>query len=268
MRKVHYLLLSAAVIAVVALFSHTDAGANDDGPPFTIAIKFVTWSPATCTTSLATSFSCTRYDYNYTVNTGSTSNAIVDVAIPEFVMTKFASTDFAAAGCKLLKINGEGDPSTNFGKNFKSLNICRVNIPSVLKAGMKGSFSLYADPSSPDDLSWFGSPTSSAAFVLDGPYTAQAAVAQIGGTLTTGDKTVSYQLQGGTITVTGGTAIPISNTKLCVLKPGGDPTVPYTSIAFPANWTCETISFVTDQCDVKTTGGDPCRFIGGSCILY
>ena len=81
---------------------------------------------------------------------------------------------------------------------------------------------------------------------------------------------VSYTNVSGQITITNGSGrvVPISNTKLCILKPGGDPTVPYTSSLFANNWTCETITFATEQCDIKTKGSDPCRFIGGSCVVF
>jgi len=91
-----------------------------------------------------------------------------------------------------------------------------------------------------------------------------APVAETAATLKTSEGvSVSYTNMGGQITVTSGTGatVPISDTKLCIFNGGSNRT-------FPANWTCETIEFATDQCDIKTTGGDPCRFIGGTCILY
>ena len=72
------------------------------------------------------------------------------------------------------------------------------------------------------------------------------------------------------IKITAGSAriAPQGGTKLCVINPGGDESVPYTSPSFAANWTCETITYASDQCDIKTDGGDPCRMIGGTCIKY
>lgn len=274
MRKLKYLLLSALVIAVVSLFSAKDAGANG-GTPFNINIQFVTWSPATCTTSMGTNFPCTKYDYKYNVTSGNAFGVSVDVLIPKDVMTKFTSSsaDAAAAGCKFLITNGAGDQSLDFAENIFTHNVCRVTniasaltngIPSSLNNGAMGTFSLYADPSDPDDSSWVKSPNKTA-FVLSGPSVAQAQVTQTSATLTSGNKTITYLISGGTISAPGANVVPLNNTKLCLPAMGqSESFVGSDGISYH----CETISFVTDQADVKTTGGDPCRFVGGSAICY
>ncbi|MBK6657314.1 MAG: hypothetical protein IPG43_03770 [Proteobacteria bacterium] len=106
---------------------------------------------------------------------------------------------------------------------------------------------------------------------LLGPYESQAQIAESAVTLTTPDgASVSYTNLAGNIKITGGNAriVPQGGTKLCVVNEGGDQSVPYTSPSFASNWTCEAITYATEQCDIKTDGGDPCRYIGGVCIKY
>lgn len=62
--------------------------------------------------------------------------------------------------------------------------------------------------------------------------------------------------------------MPQGGAKLYVVNEGGNPTVPYTDPNFSANWTCETITHTTEQCDIKSDGGDPCRMIGGTRSKY
>ncbi|HXG50360.1 MAG TPA: hypothetical protein VNN77_03020 [candidate division Zixibacteria bacterium] len=275
MQKARFLVLCGLLIVALALLAYSEAGAvaNGDGScssaeeagldcasfsPLSAIIEFLGTTPTTCTVG-AGPVKCTEYKYQYT---GSSTNQI-NVAIPKDVMTKFTSGDKTVAGCSQLITDGSGDSTTNFGINLSTHNVCRVAITGT---ALSKPFSIRVDPSSPLPGSWQvrQSSTQVAADLLLGPGTPAAPVAETAATLTTSEgTTISYTNVNGQITVTSGDAatVPISDTKLCIFNGGLDRT-------FPANWTCETIAFATDQCDIKTTGGDPCRFVGGSCISY
>jgi hypothetical protein len=208
--------------------------------------------------------SCTKYTYEYR---GSNTNQI-ELLIPKTVQTKFV-TSAAAAGCSALITDGSGDPANSFGVNIVTHNLCKLtaNISDL------STFDIFADPSTAKPLSWQEIVNKSVtADTLDGPGIPGDTVAETAATLTTSEGvSVQYTNVGGQITITGGSGrvVPVTNTKLCILKVGGTP-VSLTSnpVAFANNWTCETITFATEQCDIKTAGSDPCRFIGGSCVVY
>ena len=233
--------------------------------------------------------SCTSYYYRYS---GPATNQL-NVALPAR-NTKIFSTA-ADINCSQFLIGGLGDPTTGFGKNQLSLGICRIaqNLatgPHDVSPPAGANFVITVDPSAYDSknpLDWQlrrppardcneaedrrrNGPTLFAASLL-GPFSTQPDVVESAVTLTTPTgESVSYSNLGGDIRITGGSArvIPPGGTKLCTLNVGGDASVPYTAANFAANWTCETVTFATDQCDIKTDGGDPCRMIGGTCIKY
>ena len=229
---------------------------------------------------------CTAYYYRYT----GASNNQVNIAIPNRVTKTFKTA--ADINCSQFLTGGAGDPTTGFGKNQLSLGICRIaqtlaGAPLNVTAPAGANFVIVADPSGYDKanpLDWqlkLGSNCSdddrrrshSGVFAasLLGPFGPQLDVLETAVTLTTPTgQSVSYANVAGNVTITGGTAriVPQGGTKLCVVNVGGDSSVPYTSASFAANWTCETITYATDQCDIKTDGGDPCRMIGGTCIKY
>ena len=88
--------------------------------------------------------------------------------------------------------------------------------------------------------------------------------------ITPDGKYSSYRINAGTPVITGGVGrvVPEGGTKLCIVNENGDKNIPYTNPDFSSNWVCETITYATEQCDIKTDGGDPCRMIGGTCIKY
>lgn len=217
---------------------------------------------------------CTAYYYRYT---GGATNQ-VNVAIPARLTKTFKTA--ADINCSQLLTGGAGDPTTGFGKNQVSLGICRVaqnlaNSPVDITVPPGANLVLTVDPSgvsSANPLDWqLKQGSSVTAGGLLGPYESQPQISESAVTLTTPDgASVSYTNLAGNIKITGGNAriVPQGGTKLCVVNEGGDASVPYTSSSFAANWTCETITYATDQCDIKTDGGDPCRYIGGVCIKY
>ena len=229
---------------------------------------------------------CTAYYYRYT---GASSNQI-NIAIPNRVTKTFKTA--ADIQCSQFLTGGAGDPTTGFGRNQLSLGICRIarnvmGAPLDVTTPAGANFMIQTDPSSYDKnnpLDWqlkLGSncrdedrrSNRSGVFAasLLGPFGAQIDVLESAVTLTTPTgQSVSYTNAAGNIRITGGTAriVPQGGTKLCVINEGGDTSVPYTSPSFAANWTCETITYTTEQCDIKTDGGDPCRMIGGTCIKY
>jgi hypothetical protein len=231
--------------------------------------------------------SCTTYYYRYT---GGTTNQ-VNVAVPTRLLKTIDSA--TEAHCQQLFINGAGDPTTGFGKNVKSLEVCRTssNLASApdVTPPLGANFALVTDPSAVDPanpLDWQiklpvrsddddhdDSRSASRVYAasLVGPFANQPFVQESAVTLVTPTgQTVSYSNIGGTLQITGGAGriVPQSSTKLCVVKAGGDPNVPYTDPSFAANWDCGTVINATEQCDIKTDNHDPCRYIGGTCILY
>jgi hypothetical protein len=255
----------------------------------TSIVEFLGAYPSTqCLLSNGQTTSCTSYYYRYS---GAAANQL-NVAIPiRNTQTLKTASDI---NCSQFYNTGTGDPTTGFGKNQNSLGICRiayriagaVTTPPAVLAGI-ANFVITVDPSTYDtknpldwqlkqaSTSWKSkdddkySKTFAASIV--GPYSSQPEIYESSVSLITPTgQTVSYTNLGGNISVTSdvGRAVPLSGTKLCVVKPNGDPTVPYTSAAFSSNWDCETIIYATDQCDIKTDGNDPCRFIGGTCIKY
>jgi len=267
MRKSRDLLWSALWIGIVLFFASSKSYAACNPADGTKCgdfgrntIQLIATASATCSVSMG-SVACTRYDYTYTG-----SPTTIEVLIPKSLQTKFTSADAAAAGCSALFTNGEGDTTNGFGVNIVTHNLCKVQPLTST------TFSIFADPSTASPLSWQEIVNKSiTADTLNGPGIPGDKIAETGATVTTSEGvSVSYTNVSGQITITNGSGrvVPISNTKLCILKPGGDPTVPYTSSLFANNWTCETITFATEQCDIKTKGSDPCRFIGGSCVVF
>ncbi len=229
---------------------------------------------------------CTAYYYRYT---GAANNQL-NVALPSRVTKIFKTA--ADINCSQFLTDGAGDPTTGFGKNQLTLGICRIaqnlaGAPLDVPAPAGANFVIVADPSGYDannPLDWQlklgpncrederrNSRGGVYAASLLGPWGPQIDVLETAVTLVTpSGQSVSYSNAAGNIKITGGNAriVPQGGTKLCVVNPGGDESVPYTSPSFSANWTCETITYATDQCDIKTDGGDPCRMIGGTCIKY
>jgi hypothetical protein len=255
------LLLSVLLIGIVVFFASTKIYAAACNPTLgtkcgdfgTQTITLNATASAACNVSTG-QVACTKYTYVYTG-----SPTAIEVLIPKTVQTKFTAADASAAGCSALITDGTGDPTNSFGVNIVTHNLCKVQLAA-------GAFSIFADAgTATKPLSWQEIVNRSiTADTLDGPAVPGDKIAETAATLTTSEGvSVSYTNVGGQITVTSGTGetVPISDTKLCIFNGGSNRT-------FPANWTCETIEFATDQCDIKTTGGDPCRFIGGTCILY
>lgn len=233
---------------------------------------------------------CTAYYYRYS---GAAANQL-NVAIPARNTRTFNSA--TEIGCQQFLTGGAGDPTTGFGRNQRSLGICRVAknlnaapIDATVPPG--ANLVLTVDPSAYDSknpLDWqlkkgsnqgyddddegHGNSSSGLfAASLLGPFSTQPDVTESAVTLTTpAGASVSYTNLGGNIRIVSGNArvVPQGSTKLCIVKPGGNPAVPYTSPDFKLNWDCETITFATEQCDIKTSGSDPCRMIGGTCIQF
>ena len=226
-----------------------------------VGISFVNSIPFNC---FGVPGDCAQYNYSYTgTPTG------LEVLIPKIVHTKFSSGSAALAGCTELITNGTGDPAANgFGVSIQTHNLCKVLLSN-------GTFFIRADPSSGDPISFQVQVSNKfTGLLVQGPAVPTQeppAVVETGATLQTLDGTsVSYEVVDGQIFITEGTGrvVPINHTKLCVLNVGGDPAVPYTSPAFASNWTCETVTFATEQCDIKTAGHDPLRYSGGSGIIF
>lgn len=241
-----------------------------------------------CLLATGQTTSCTSYYYRYS---GAAANQL-NVAIPVRNTQTFKKA--ADINCSQFYNTGTGDPTTGFGKNQNSLGVCRIayrigGAVTTTPAALAGiaNFVITVDPSTYDTknpLDWqlkqastsskskdddYSSKTFAASIV--GPYSSQPEVYESSVSLITPTgQTVSYSNLGGNIAVTSavGRAVPLSGTKLCVVKPTGNPAVSYTDAAFSANWDCETIIYATEQCDIKTDGNDPCRFVGGTCIKY
>ena len=251
-------------------------------------IEFLgSFASSQCHLANAQTTNCTTYFYRYT----GAANTQLNVAIPARITQRLKTA--SDLGCAQFITGGAGDPTTGFGKNQLSLGICRIALnlagPVDVTPPAGANFVITADPSAFDNknpLDWQLKPastttkskdddhsTTSVLFAgsLVGPFGPQAEVLETAVTLSTPNgQTVSYSNIAGNIKLTAGNArvIPPGGTKLCTVNVNGDPKVPYTAANFSANWTCETVTFATDQCDIKTDGGDPCRMIGGTCIKY
>lgn len=277
-----------SLVAVFMLFPLQEAGAVADGngvcSPEELAnfdcgrfgpnvIEFRGASAGTCVVNSGPGTApCTVYFYLYT---GLSTNQ-VNVAIP--LNLNQVLNDAVEIDCSQYYTNGSGDPTTGFGKNMLTLGICRTanNLSSLpVINNDPGTWNLWiaTDPSFPDrkePLSWQlkqGRDVYAASIV--GPVASQPPVFESGASLTTSEgKTISYTLSGDQVIITSNNAdvVPMDKTKLCISSP---PAVDPNFFPNPGEaYRCETISFVTEQCDVKTTGSDPCRYIGGRCILY
>ena len=140
-------------------------------------------------------------------------------------------------------------PSERYIKfSFKTISALPGAIPALLKGGKK-QFGLIQGPKGGEIL----------------PISTSAETIQ-----TSEGVTLSYTLDRGTVTSIESTGelpprlIPVEQLKFCVPRPDleGLPSI------FPDDWICENIEFVTNECDIKTTGIDPCRMILGTCIQY
>lgn len=295
MRKRKYLdlLFIITIFGFISFFACTDAGAVADCDGFcssteAAAGECATWglggvmefcgaSNGSCLLSEGGSAPCTAYFYRYT---GDVTNQ-VDVAIP----LKFNITidDKYEVHCSQYITDGSGDPNTAFGKGFSSLGICRMaNNLSVLPMNLDpaapptANFYIATDPSSYDDtarLDWEVRQIDKTKvnlyhFSLVGPSTLLPPVSESGATITTSSgNTCEYKVIGGKPYLKncpGGKIVPQDQMKLCA------PTVPGQVKSFTSpqgqDFTCETISYMTEQCDIKTSGTDPWRYIGGSLI--
>jgi hypothetical protein len=280
------------VIAVFVLFSNQEAGAvaNGDGvcsgPEIANrecanfganVIEFLGARDGMCidSSTVEASLPCTVYYYKYT---GSTTNQI-NVAIPLY-LTKVVN-DPAEINCSQFLTNGVGDPTTGFGKGFTTFGICRIaqtgtSFPPIpIPTG--ANFYIAADRSFFDraePLAWQVRYDSKTVWnsPLVGPVATVLPVEQTGATLTTSEgKSITYAVQGGGVTITQGTGsiVPMEKTKLCLpCVTGQTASFSVTSGPSAGSYCCETISYATENCDIKTTGADPCRWIGGVCIKY
>lgn len=287
---VRKLLLSIAFIPFAIILSQKEAAAVADGNGVCSApeaanfdcanfggnaIEFRGAFPSTqCPLSGGGITPCTVYFYRYT---GTATNQVNVLLRTKLTVVLDQASEIR---CSQYITGGGGDPTTGFGKNILTLGVCRIannlaNLPPDIQPPSAANVSIAVDPSTIDPetpLSWQvkqGNHIFPGSIV--GPFALPSEILETEVTLKARDgASVSYANLGGNIELTSetGRIVPVGGTKLCIVNPEGDQTVPYTDPAFPSNWTCETITFATEQCDIKTDGGDPCRFIGGTCIKY
>ena len=261
------------VIAVVTLLTYVEAGAAVanangvcDSPNEVVpgaetcanfgpnVIEFLGTGSTTCTVA-AGSVPCTAYFYRYT---GSATNQF-NIAIPKVVQTKFTSGDALAAGCSQLITDGSGDPTTGFGKNQLTFNICRVafNLASLPGAPPLANFSILADPSSPQSLSWQQKVSKDiTADTLQGPAVAGAPVAETGAKLTAfNGATITYTIEGGQINVTSGSATvePANQSLICNLN-----LVYSVPPVFPSDYTCLPVTYFSGTVDFRLGTNSTC----------
>jgi len=274
MQTRYYGLLPALVLVLMVLFANTDANAQcvQDDPTCGVfngnIIQFLGTEPATCNlpSGSATFVPCNKFNFSYT---GSSTNQII-VAIPKAAMKQFTSADASIAGCSQLITDGSGDPTTHFAVNLLTHNVCRV---AVTGTALGTPFSLRAGLNSiPLPLDWQLRTSANEVFfdLLNGPSPIGGlAVQETGTTLKSDGTTLKYTNVNGEITIIEGTGrvVPLSDTKLCVVN--ADPNVGGNLIGLDGrHYTCETVTFATEQCDIKTSGGDPLRYSGGSGIIF
>jgi len=291
MLKRTFMILLLAV-AVLLFFSNQEAGAVADGNGScspteeanhecayfgASAVEFLGANDGMCTNyeggNPSGSIPCSVYFYKYT---GPATNQI-NVAIPLYLTTNVNNN--IEIGCSQWITDGNGDPTTGFGKYFTTFGVCRTaptasSFPIIPPSD--ANFYIAADRSFFDraePLPWavkVGKEVYSASIV--GPVASVLPVEQSGATLTTSEGTsITYAIRGGGVTITQGTAsiVPMEKTKLCLpCVDGQTPSFSVASGPSAGSYCCETISYATENCDIKTTGSDPCRYIGGVCIKY
>lgn len=230
-------------------------------------IEFLGVKNYSCTLTDSSSAPCTIYFYKYE---GLATNQ-VNIAIPKPVTTVI--NEAGEINCSQVYSLGEGDPVTNFGIGLLSMNVCRSApsfgaLPPSPPDG--ANFFIRADPSHFDNkkpLDWQVRFNKTEVYraLLVGPASLVAPVAETAVTLTSSNgSTCSYAIEGGQVVLVNcpsGSYLPVTDAKLCLpAKLTQTPTF--------GTWYCENISFVTDQCDIKTAGYDPCRSSGGGLLCW
>lgn len=239
------------------------------------SIEFCGAGSTFCSTDEGLEVPCTIYFYKYN---GDSQNQ-VNVAIP-LSLTQTLNTP-AETNCSQYITDGSGDPTTNFGENLTTLGICRIpqslaSQPPLTDPGPNGTpnFWIQTDPSNYDKnspLNWQArySKNNVYPFTIVGPSTEIPAVSEAGATIATKEgSTCTYGVSGGQAYIVncpeGTKIIPQSQSKICTPADGN-------YVSFTANgvpYHCETISYVSNKCDIKTTGTDPMRYIGGSWLYF
>ncbi|MEJ2684123.1 MAG: hypothetical protein P8Z71_06985 [Candidatus Sulfobium sp.] len=221
---------------------------------------------------------CTVYFYRYEEE----ATNQIDIAIP--INLTQTLDDALGTHCSQYITDGSGDPTTGFGENLNTLGICRItpsgsSFPGVVSPVPNGypNFWIQTDPSNYDKdspLNWQVRYSKNQVYPLTlvGPITALPEVSEAGATITTKNGgTCTYGVSGGqpffdpADCPQGTKIIPQSQTKICTPADGND--VSFTAPDGVA-YHCETISYVSEKCDVKTTGTDPMRYVGGSWIYF
>ncbi len=290
-RKHISLLLMLLIVAVISFFTCTNAGAataNCDGScsadeiaNHTCAmfgsnvIEFCGASAGSCALDTGGSAPCTLFFYKYT---GTATNQ-VNVAIPiGLTQTLNSAPD---VHCSQYYTDGGGDPTTGFGSGLSTLGICRTannvaNLPTGITpaAPSTANFWIQTDPSYIDKktpLNWRVRQSKTEVYdgTVVGPVTSQAEVAETTMTLTTKDGVnCTWSIVGGQpvlVNCPTGTLVPGSSSKICL--PATDPSkITFTNAS--GSYTCETISYVSEKCDIKTTGTDPVVWYNGTWIKY
>ncbi len=287
MAKRGAVLVSAMAMAIVVLFTHGSASAvlGDGTCDQTEQSKFQCtlfangslgrleivpakdgqWPvPGTCTDPLTSHpVPCSFFTYRFDGSPGENQLLFLVPDRVEFVF--FLGTK--STGCSQLITDGRGDPTTGFGKHVTTFTVCRIVGNELPAANV-----IFATRPAVSDRTavQLKAGRSVAAGEILAPFGPPPPISTIAEQIVTGDNTrsLTYQTdQEGNVlscqATFGCTIIPVSQLQLCVpTVPNPDPT------KFPTGWLCEAITHATDRCDIKTGGGDPCRFIGGKCIRY
>lgn len=293
-------LIMLVVVAFVSFLTYTEAGAVANGDGTCSAIEAANydcgqfgtnvieylgagssnscplWTQVNGVWTVTRYAPCTVYYYKYT---GGTTNQ-VNVAIPLNVTQLFNNA--LDVNCSQYITDGTGDPTTGFGRGFYTFGICRMapNMvtlppPTSPPAPSGATFWIAADPSSVDKtvpLNWQVRQSKTELYndSIVGPVTAPSPVSQTGATVmdaATGTS-CTYSFQGGQIVFDPvacptGRFVPVS--KLCLPTSAGEP-ITFTNAQ--GNWTCQTISFMTDLTSIKTTGSDGCVRCGGGMFCF
>ncbi len=300
MRTSKSVLLLMMVTALVTFFTYTEAGAvaNGDGEcsvaeedNFDCAVfnktgnvlEFLgTVSGLVTLDDNGTTRPATFYFYKFVRGADSTNQ--LNLAI-KLSFTDNFNHEKNTVNCRKFITDGEGDPKTKFGLGMVNHGICRTvqnlkSLPLSVNPLVGANVFIAVEPSGADpDMPIAAQVIASNRYVeskeINGPAVAQLAVSESAVTLTTTDGVnCQISIQGGVPVITGegcptGKIIPTSQTKLCTPRDPDDVNGFTSFTNREIDWQCETITFVSDQCDVKTAGTDPCRFyISGFCIRY
>ncbi len=213
--------------------------------------------PSICTDPITSqAVPCSLFTYRFS---GPSGDNQINLLISDRVqLVNISGTN--SAGCSQFITDGSGDSTTGFGKNILTFNVCRVafNPNPTPDVPPLANIVIAARPAVADrTVDQLKAGKLVAASEILGPSGPVPPISTTTQTFTAGDGsavTVQEDQQGNIISgiAPNGRILHIEDLILCIPKPG------VTNPGFPADYTCEPLTFTSSNAVVKTTGSDPC----------